>query len=220
MLMRCRVRVSRFQRVESGGRRQSGHDTVATLKATTPLPLTISSIIQPRTPLGSHTHNLLIGRRVRPDDIKVIIRISRRILISKRIDDIRQSIVFPANQNVAGSIVVLHSISNAVRVVAVAVCVDCEAEVFGERLDGLVGTGAFAAWVGTSALVHAVVDVARLLTFLRRLGQDVADVVAGRRAEDVSQALGSLYALGVQAGAAVGGFLAVTDEVDCGLGEG
>ena len=49
------------------------------------------------------------------------------------------------------------------------------------------------------------------LTFLRRLCQDVADIVAGGRAEDVSQALGSLHALCVEAIATVGGFLAVAD---------
>lgn len=57
------------------------------------------------------------------------------------------------------------------------------------------------------------------LTFLRRLCQDVADIVAGGRAEDVSQALGSLYALCIEAVATVGRFLAVADEVDCGFGE-
>jgi len=56
-------------------------------------------------------------------------------------------------------------------------------------------------------------------TFLRRLGQDVADVVGGRRSEDISQALRSLYALRVEAVAAVSGFLAVSDEIDCRLRE-
>ena len=53
--------------------------------------------------------------------------------------------MFPANQDIARSIVALHSVRNAVRVVAVAVRVDCEAEIFCEGLDGLVGAGAFAA---------------------------------------------------------------------------
>jgi hypothetical protein len=130
--------------------------------------------------------------------------------------------MFPANKNIPRPVVALHSIRNAVRVVAVAVRVDCEAEVFREGLDGLVGAGAFAAWVGVLVLIEDVWcgNTTCVLTFLRRLCQDVADVVAGRRAEDVSQALGSLYALCVQAVATVGGLLAVADEVDCGLGEG
>jgi hypothetical protein len=122
-------------------------------------PLTISLIIQPRTPLRSHTHNLTVRIRVRPDDVEAIIRISRRILIPKRIDNIRQSIVFPANQNILSPIVALHRISNAIRVIAVAVRVDCEAEIFGERLDGFVGAGAFAAWVGVLVFVDDVVEV-------------------------------------------------------------
>jgi hypothetical protein len=61
--------------------------------------------------------------------------------------------MFPADQNIARPVVALHSIRNAVRVVAVAVRVDCEAEVFREGLDGLVGAGAFAAWVGVLGLV-------------------------------------------------------------------
>jgi hypothetical protein len=115
----------------------------------------------------------------------VIISISRRILIPQSIDNIRQRIVFPANQDIAGSIVAFHGIRNAVRVVAVAVRVDCEAEIFREGLYGLVGAGAFAAWVGLLVLLmllwmhHVCVQVATLLTFLRRLCQDVADVVAG-----------------------------------------
>ena len=56
--------------------------------------------------------------------------------------------MFPANQNIARSIVALHRIGNAVGVVAVAVRVDCETKIFRERLDGLVGAGAFAAWAG------------------------------------------------------------------------
>jgi hypothetical protein len=113
----------------------------------------MASIIQPRTPLRSHTHNLTIRIRIRPDDVEAIIRISRRIFIPKRIGNIRQSIMFPADQNIARPVVALHSIRNAVRVVAVAVRVDCEAEVFREGLDGLVGAGAFAAWVGVLGLV-------------------------------------------------------------------
>jgi hypothetical protein len=109
---------------------------------------TIASNIQPRTPLRGHTHNLFVRGRVRPDDIEAIVRINRRILIPKRIDNIRQSIMFPANQNIARSIVAFHSVRDAVRVVAVAVRVDCETEVFRQRLDGLVGAGAFAACVG------------------------------------------------------------------------
>jgi hypothetical protein len=113
----------------------------------------MASIIQPRTPLRSHTHNLTVRIRIRPDDVEAIIRISRRIFIPKRIGNIRQSIMFPADQNIARPVVALHSIRNAVRVVAVAVRVDCEAEVFREGLDGLVGAGAFAAWVGVLGLV-------------------------------------------------------------------
>jgi hypothetical protein len=92
--------------------------------------------------------------------------------------------MFPADQNIARPVVALHSIRNAVRVVAVAVRVDCEAEIFREGLYGLVGAGAFAAWVGLLVLLmllwmhHVCVQVATLLTFLRRLCQDVADVVA------------------------------------------
>jgi len=56
-------------------------------------------------------------------------------------------------------------------------------------------------------------------TFLRRLGQDVAYVVARRRAEVVSQALSSLYTLCVEAIASVGRFLAMSDEIDCWLRE-
>lgn len=113
----------------------------------------IASIIQPRTPLRSHADNLLVRRRVRPDDIKVIIRIGRRILVPQSIDNIRQSIVFPANQDIAGSIVAFHGIRNAVRVITVAVRVDCEAKIFSERLYSLVWAGAFAAWVGVLVLV-------------------------------------------------------------------
>lgn len=75
----------------------------------------------------------------------MIIRVGRRIFVPKSINNIRQSIMFPANQNIAGSIVAFHGVSDAVRVVAVAVRVDREAEVFCERLNGLVGAGAFAA---------------------------------------------------------------------------
>jgi hypothetical protein len=78
----------------------------------------------------------------------VIIGIGRRVLIPKRIDNIRQSVVFPANQDIAGSVVAFHGIGNAVRVVTVAMRVDCETEIFREGLYGLVGAGAFAAWVG------------------------------------------------------------------------
>jgi hypothetical protein len=116
-------------------------------KLSHPFEAAIASIIQPRTPLRSHAHNLAVRIRVRPDDVEAIVRVGRRILIPKRIDDIRQSIVFPANQDIARSIVALHRIRNAVRVIAVAVRVDCEAKIFRERLDGLVGAGAFAAWV-------------------------------------------------------------------------
>jgi hypothetical protein len=113
----------------------------------------MASIIQPRTPLRSHTHNLTIRIRIRPDDVEAIIRISRRIFIPKRIDNIRQSIMFPADQNIARPVVALHGIGNAVRVVAVAVRVDCEAEISRDGLDGLVGAGAFAAWVGVLGFV-------------------------------------------------------------------
>ena len=102
-------------------------------------------VVQTRTTLRSHAHNILVRRRIRPDNIKVIVRVSGCILIPKRIDNIRQSIMFPANQNIAGPVVAFHRIGNAVRVVAVAVRVDREAEVFCERLNGLVGAGAFAA---------------------------------------------------------------------------
>ena len=87
----------------------------------------LSSIIQPRTPFRSHAHNLAVRRRVRPDDIKAIVGISRRIFVPESFDNIRQSIVFPANENIAWSVVALHRIGNAVRVIAVAVRVDCEA---------------------------------------------------------------------------------------------
>jgi hypothetical protein len=60
--------------------------------------------------------------------------------------------MLPANQNIARPIVALHGIRNTVRVVAVAVRIDCEAEIFREGLDGLVGAGAFAAWVWVSVL--------------------------------------------------------------------
>ena len=102
-------------------------------------------VVQTRTTLRSHAHNILVRRRIRPDNIKVIIRVGRRIFVPKSINNIRQSIMFPANQNIAGSIVAFHGVSDAVRVVAVAVRVDREAEVLCERLNGLVGAGAFAA---------------------------------------------------------------------------
>lgn len=102
-------------------------------------------VVQTRTTLRSHAHNILVRRRIRPDNIKVIIRVGRRIFVPKSINNIRQSIMFPANQNIAGSIIAFHGVSDAVRVVAVAVRVDREAEVFCERLNGLVGAGAFAA---------------------------------------------------------------------------
>ena len=105
-------------------------------------------IIQSRTPLRSHADNLAVRGRVRPDDIEVIIRITRRILVPKSVDNICQSIMLPANQNITRSVVAFHGVRNAVRVVAVAVRVDCETKIFRERLDGLVGAGAFAAWAG------------------------------------------------------------------------
>lgn len=88
---------------------------------------TIASIIQARAVLGGHARDFVVRVRICPDDVEAVIRIRRRILISKSIDNVRQSIMFPANEDVSGSIVAFHGIGNAVRVIAVAVRVDCEA---------------------------------------------------------------------------------------------
>lgn len=62
--------------------------------------------------------------------------------ISKVLGDLRERVVFPANEDVLGSRVLvskgLDGIPCAVLVVSVAVVVDLQAESVGERLDGLV----------------------------------------------------------------------------------
>jgi hypothetical protein len=87
----------------------------------------IASIIQTRAILRSHADNIFVRGWVRPDDVEAIIRVGRRILIPKGVNNICQSIMFPADQNVARPVVAFHGIGNAVRVIAVTVRVDCEA---------------------------------------------------------------------------------------------
>lgn len=77
------------------------YDGVITGHPENTLHLTTHLIIQPRTILRSHAHDLAIGVRIRPDDIEAVVRISRRIFVPESFDNIRQSIVFPANENIA-----------------------------------------------------------------------------------------------------------------------
>jgi len=94
---------------------------------------------------GGHARDTLVRVRISPNDVEAVVRISRRVLVSESVDDVRQGIVLPAYQDISRPIVAFHSISNAVRVIAIAVRVDCESEVLRERLYGLIRTGAFAA---------------------------------------------------------------------------
>lgn len=50
-------------------------------------------------------------------------------------------------------------------------------------------------------------------TRLGGLGHDVADVVGGRGAKDVAEALGTLQTLGIEAVGSIRGLLAVADQV-------
>lgn len=77
-----------------------------------------------------------------------VIGIVWRIGITQRGDDIRQSVVFPADENVAGTGVPLDDVGDTLGIVTVTGQVHGQTEVGGERLDGVVGTLTFAAFGG------------------------------------------------------------------------
>lgn len=55
-------------------------------------------------------------------------------------------------------------------------------------------------------------------TILRRHGHDLANIILGRRSEDLAEAVCALLALGAQTRAIIIGLLAVADEIDCWIG--
>lgn len=69
-----------------------------------------------------------------------IIRISWRIVISQLLNNIRQGIMLPADEDISWPRVVIDDFLDAFRIVAVTRSVDRQAEVLGQRFDGLVGT--------------------------------------------------------------------------------
>lgn len=136
----------------------------------------------------------------RADQNSLSARVRRRIRITQGSDDIRQALVLPAQQDVAATIVVVDDVCHAVCIVALARRVNGDAEVICERLDRVVG-----------ALLRAI--------GLGHLGHDVLNVVTAAAAKDVAEALCALLALCVES-AALGGLLAVADEIEGGLGGG
>jgi hypothetical protein len=99
--------------------------------------------------LFSHSVINIVLKRDRP-----VIRIRWGIIVTQLVDDIRQGVVFPANQNIARPGVTLNHISDTLGIIAITGCVDNQSQVFCERLYGLVRTSAFAIWIDMSAEGH------------------------------------------------------------------
>lgn len=66
-----------------------------------------------------------------------------RIIDSQCLQDVRQCIVFPANQYIAFFVVVIDKVPHAIWVIPVARRIHIETEVLSQRLNGVVWTGAF-----------------------------------------------------------------------------
>jgi hypothetical protein len=69
------------------------------------------------------------------------------MLDTQRLQYIRDSIVLPANQDIAFSIVVLDKLLNTLRIIPIAISINLEPKVLSQRLNGVTGTGAFAIYV-------------------------------------------------------------------------
>jgi hypothetical protein len=76
-----------------------------------------------------------------------VIRIGWSVIISELLDNIRQSIVFPADEDVAGSRVVLDNLLDTLRVITIAASVHCDTEVFSERLNSIIRTSSSSAYI-------------------------------------------------------------------------
>lgn len=63
--------------------------------------LTHLLIVQTRTVLAVHVCDVGVIGRIGPNDIETIIRIHRRIIVPERLDNIGQSIMFPAKKDVS-----------------------------------------------------------------------------------------------------------------------
>jgi hypothetical protein len=81
----------------------------------------------------------LPGKLIENVSSLLIIRITWRIGITQLFNNVRQSFVLPADEDVARPGIVINDFLDAFRIVAATRGVDCQAQVLGERFDGLVG---------------------------------------------------------------------------------
>jgi len=69
-----------------------------------------------------------------------VIRVVRCILITKRLDDVGQSVVLPADQNVTSPLVALDNIFDAIRIVTVTARINGKTKILRQRLYRVVRT--------------------------------------------------------------------------------
>lgn len=82
--------------------------------------------------------DIVIGVRIRPDHTEVVAVVIRSILVAERLDNVRQSIVLPADQDVSWSAIALDYTCDTVLIVTLARRVNRQAERVRQRDHGVV----------------------------------------------------------------------------------